>query len=92
MKIRSTVCKKTNNSPRLNNENIGYIKKDPENGNNYGFKREKQRIMDFKYEHNKARKWITNKNLNEYFNEAGVLVQEDIEPVREACKVYNLST
>ncbi|CDW87738.1 UNKNOWN [Stylonychia lemnae] len=48
IKIRSSVCKKQNHSPRLNNANINLIKHDPENGNNYNFLREKLKIKEFK--------------------------------------------
>jgi ssDNA-binding replication factor A large subunit len=47
VKIRSTVCKKENNSPRLNNENINLIKRDPETFNTYGNKREELKIKEF---------------------------------------------
>ncbi len=49
-KIRSSVCKKKNNSPRLNNKNLDMIKQDPEDGNNYNFLREKFKIKEFKKE------------------------------------------
>jgi hypothetical protein len=42
------VCKKDNDSPRLNNENLNLIKKDPDNGNNYNFLREKHKIKEFR--------------------------------------------
>ena len=48
IKIRSSVCKKQNHSPRLNNGNINLIKHDPENGNNYNYLREKLKIKEFK--------------------------------------------
>lgn len=46
VKIRSTVCKKENNSPRVNSENINLIKKDPDNYITDG-NRERAFIKDF---------------------------------------------
>ena len=48
VKIRSKVCKKDNDSPRLNHENLNLIKKDPDFANTYGFQREKYQVREFK--------------------------------------------
>jgi len=48
LKIKSQVGKKSHNSPRLNQENLNQIMRSPPNANNYGFKRERVNMLEFK--------------------------------------------
>jgi len=46
LKISSTICKRRNDSPRLNKENLNLIQNDPDNANTYGFKREELKVQE----------------------------------------------
>mmetsp|Transcript_34922 Transcript_34922/g.26066 ORF Transcript_34922/g.26066 Transcript_34922/m.26066 type:complete len:167 (-) Transcript_34922:775-1275(-) len=92
LKISSTVCKRRNDSPRLNTENLNLIFHDPENAKDYDHKREEHKINEViparKYED-----FQENSDYSEEFDEGGNIRRRiKKKELMESKKFYDLST